>query len=212
MTDIYVKPKKKAALIGKEHVTVKDIADVYSAPDIQKRAENVKLLNTGGSDGVYLVSVIDVVKAITAALPGHTVTNLGEMDTMVSVKARPPKKPSIAKWLKVAFVSLVLFVGASSTIIAFHTDSQLGTVFKQYHKMFFGEEVEKPHVITIPYSIGLAFGIVVFFNHFTGKRLTKEPTPIEVEMATYEKDVEGAVIDKMSLEEERDKGKREDEK
>lgn len=212
MTDIYVKPKKKAALIGKEYVTVKDIADVYSAPDIQKRAENVKLLNTNGSDGVYLVSAIDVVKAITAALPGHTITNLGEMDTMVSVKAKPPKKLPIVKWIKVALVSLVLFVGASSAIMAFHTDSQLGTVFKQYHKMFFGEEVEKPHIITIPYSIGLALGIVVFFNHFAGKRFTKEPTPIEVEMATYEKDVEGAVIDKMSLEEERGKGKKEDKK
>ncbi|MCL2396563.1 MAG: stage V sporulation protein AA [Defluviitaleaceae bacterium] len=201
--DIYIKPKKKAALVGKADVTVKDIADVYAPADMQKRVEGVKLLTTDGADGVYLVSVIDVVKAVTATLPGHTITNLGEMDTMVSIKAKPPKKRPFVKWLKVAMVSLVLFVGASSAIMAFHTDSQLTAVFKQYHKMFFGQEVEKPLIINIPYSIGLALGIVVFFNHFGGKRLTKEPTPIEVEMATYEKDVEDAVIQTIELKNEK---------
>ena len=205
MTEIYVKPKKKAAIVGKEHIVVKDIADVFAAPEIQKRAENVKLLTTGGADGVYLVSIIDVVKAISAALPGHSVNNVGEMDTMVSVKAEPPKKQRVVKWLKVALVSLVLFTGAATAIMTFHTDSQMGTVFQRYHKIFFGEEVEKPYIINIPYSIGLAVGIIVFFNHFSGKRLTKQPTPIEVEMTTYEKDVEDAVIDSLSRQGEKEK-------
>ena len=205
MTEIYVKPKKKAAIAGKENVVLKDIADVFAAPEIQKRAENVKLLATGGKDGVHLVSVIDVVKAISAALPGHSVNNVGEMDTMVSVKAKPPKKREVVKWLKVALVSLILFTGATSAIMAFHTDSQMGTVFQRYHKIFFGEEVEKPYIINIPYSIGLAVGIIVFFNHFTGRRITKQPTPIEVEMAIYEKDLEDAVIDTLSRQEEKEK-------
>ena len=203
--DIYVKPKKKAAIVGKGQVVVKDIAEVFSAPDIQKRAENVKLLAAEGKDGVFLVSVIDVIKAISAALPGHNINNVGEMDTIVSIKAKTPKKRAVVTWVKVALVSLILFTGASTAIMTFHTDSQMGTVFQQYHKIFFGEETEKPYIINIPYSIGLALGIVVFFNHFSGKRLTKEPTPIEVEMATYEKDVEDAVIDALSLQEERKK-------
>jgi len=205
VTEIYVKPKKKAALVGKAHVVVKDIADVLAAPEIQKRAENVKLLDTGGKDGVHLVSIIDIVKAITAALPGYGVNNVGEMDTMVSIKAKPPKKRAVVKWLKIAVVSLILFTGATTAIMTFHTDSQMGTVFQRYHKIFFGEESEKPYIINIPYSIGLAVGIVVFFNHFTGKRITKQPTPIEVEMATYEKDVEDAVIDNLSRQEEKEK-------
>lgn len=197
--DIYVKPKKKASIVGKSYVAVKDIADVHCGADIQKRVEGVKLLTTDGRDGVFLLSVIDVVAAISAALPGHSITNLGEIDTMVSVKAKPPKKNGFFKWLKVAVVSLVLFTGASTAIMAFHTDSQLGTVFTKYYEIFFGEEVDKPYIINIPYSIGLAFGIVVFFNHFTGRRLTKEPTPIEVEMVTYEKDVEDAVIKNLEM-------------
>ncbi|MCL2574497.1 MAG: stage V sporulation protein AA [Defluviitaleaceae bacterium] len=205
MTEIYVKPKKKAAIVGQKYVTVKDIADVFAADNIQKRAENVHLLATGGKDGVHLVSIIDIVKAISAALPEHSIINVGETDTMVSVKAIPPKKRKITRWLKVALVSLILFTGATTAIMTFHTDSQMGTVFQRYHKIFFGEEAEHPYIINIPYSIGLAVGIVVFFNHFTGKRITKQPTPIEVEMATYEKDVEDAVIDSLSLQKEKEK-------
>ena len=46
----------------------------------------------------------------------------------------------------------------------------------------------------VSYSIGLAAGIIIFFNHIGGRRLTKDPTPIEVEMAIYEEDVEKALI------------------
>ena len=35
---------------------------------------------------------------------------------------------------------------------------------------------------------------MIFFNHIGGRRLTKDPTPIEVEMAIYEEDVEKALI------------------
>ena len=204
--EIYVKAKKKASIIGKEFVLVKDIADVFAEAGIQKRAENVKILTTKDKDGVYLISVIDVVKVLSAAFPGYSINNLGESDTMVSLKSNAPKKSSFIKWLKIALVSIILFTGASSAIMAFHTDSQLGAVFQQYYKIFFGEHIEKPYIINIPYSIGLAVGIVVFFNHFSGKRLTNEPTPIEVEMATYEKDVEDAVIDSLNLKAEREKG------
>jgi len=203
--EIYIKPKKKAALVGKRQVTVGDIADVFAASGIKASAERVKLFKCAEKDnnGLFLVSALDVVAAISAALPGHSIVNLGEKDTVVSIKAQPPKKRRWLKWLKVSLVSLVLFVGASTAIMTFHTDSQLGTVFKKYYEIFYGREVEKPYIINIPYSIGLALGIVVFFNHFTGKRLTKEPTPIEVEMATYEKDVEDAVIAQLELSKEK---------
>lgn len=38
-------------------------------------------------------------------------------------------------------------------------------------------------------------GIIVFFNHIGGRRITKDPTPIEVEMRVYEKDVNDALIE-----------------
>jgi len=41
----------------------------------------------------------------------------------------------------------------------------------------------------------LCVGIVVFFNHIGGRRLTKDPTPIEAEMFDYEDTVENTLID-----------------
>ena len=41
----------------------------------------------------------------------------------------------------------------------------------------------------------MAVGIIVFFNHVGGRRLTKDPTPIEVEMKIYETDVNKALIE-----------------
>lgn len=47
----------------------------------------------------------------------------------------------------------------------------------------------------VSYSIGLAVGIILFFNHIGGRRITKDPTPIEVEMRIYERDVNDALIE-----------------
>ena len=202
--DIYIKPKKKSEITGQNDITLGDVADVYAADGLKKRVENIKLKNSV-NDGSYIISVLDMVAAIAAAMPGHTVVNLGEMDTLVVVKTKTPKKSNGFKWLKIAFVSLVLFVGSATAIMTFHTDSQLGTVFKQYHKIFVGHEVEKPFIINIPYSIGLALGIMVFFNHFGGRKMTKEPTPIQIEMEMYEKDAQDAMIQNLSRADENEK-------
>ena len=50
-------------------------------------------------------------------------------------------------------------------------------------------------LLSIPYSIGLGMGIIIFFNHFSKFSLTDDPTPIEIEMTTYEKETNASVID-----------------
>ena len=47
----------------------------------------------------------------------------------------------------------------------------------------------------VSYSIGLAVGILVFYNNFGPKKLSKDPTPIEVEMRKYETEINQALID-----------------
>ncbi len=51
------------------------------------------------------------------------------------------------------------------------------------------------NVLEVAYSLGLALGIIVFFNHIGGRRITKDPTPIEVSMRNYEEDVNKALVD-----------------
>ena len=47
----------------------------------------------------------------------------------------------------------------------------------------------------VTYSIGIGVGVVLFFNHFGRRKLTQDPTPMEVEMRTYEDDVDTTIIE-----------------
>ena len=58
-----------------------------------------------------------------------------------------------------------------------------------------GHEPKAVNVLEISYSVGLAAGIILFFNHIGGRRITKDPTPIEVSMKNYERDVNQALIE-----------------
>ena len=65
---------------------------------------------------------------------------------------------------------------------------------------FSKKKIENPIIINLPYSIGIAVGIIVFFNQLCGKKITSDPTPIEVEMTEYEKQIEDNIIDTLSTE------------
>jgi len=143
----------------------------------------------------YLVSVTDIIKTIKKTYPDYTVNNVGEMDTLVQYAAKKSYDRPWLKWLRIAFVVVVLFVGSSTAIMSFHTDGQMPKIFENYYRMFYGEEKSNPKIVNIPYSIGIAVGIIVFYNHFMGKKITDDPTPIEVEMELYEKDVTDTVVE-----------------
>ncbi len=63
-------------------------------------------------------------------------------------------------------MSLICFFGSAFTIMAFHNDVGLADVLS-----------------------------IVFYNHIGGKRLTSDPTPLEVEMRNYERDVNQALVE-----------------
>ena len=197
--DIYIKPEKKVNITGEGILRLKDVAQVLAEKNIKTQVENLHLMKIEGSEKKnLLVSVIDIVEKINAALPGNTVNNLGECDTVVEYSPRKKSQNMALLWLKVFFVSIVLLAGSATAIMSFHSDAQISTVFENYYYIFFNEKIENPMIIDLPYSIGLAFGIIVFFNHFSGKKITNDPTPIEVEMSVYESEVTDSLIDTLN--------------
>ena len=121
------------------------------------------------------------------------------MDTIIEF-SKQKKKNKLWLYSKLLFVALVLFAGSATAIMSFHSDAQMSTVFENYYYIFFGERIENPAVINLPYALGLAVGIIVFFNHFGNKKLTSDPTPIEVELSVYEDDVNTNIIDTLNKE------------
>jgi stage V sporulation protein AA len=79
--------------------------------------------------------------------------------------------------------------------MAYHNDVGINEVFEEVYRMVMNREPQGPNVLEVSYSIGLALGIIVFYNHIGGRRLTKDPTPIEVAMRNYEYDVDMALIE-----------------
>ncbi len=199
--DIYIKPAKKISIAEKNQVFIRDFAEVVATKDVADHVKAMKVLDINASEKAkLLISITDVIKVIKKSYPDYTVNNVGEMDTVVEYMPHKSADNSVVKWLKIAFVALVLFMGSSTAIMSFHSDAQIPEVFKNYYKIFFGKETEKPLIIDIPYSLGLAAGIIVFFNHIAGKKITDDPTPIEVEMTLYETEVTDTQIDVLNTE------------
>ncbi len=199
--DIYIKPAKKTSVAERKSIYIKDIAEVFAPDNLLKKIKNIKLMEIKNEEKKnYLVTIIDIISAIDKAMPGHTINNVGEMDTIIEYSPKHKKENKIFKILKIAFVTIILAGGSATAIMSFHSDAQMATVFENYYYIFFNEKVENPLVIDLPYSFGLALGIIVFFNHFSGKKITEDPTPIEVEMSLYESDVTDNIIDTLNTE------------
>lgn len=93
------------------------------------------------------------------------------------------------------------FLGAAFAIMTFNNDVGITELFEQVYKQFTGNESNGFTALEISYSIGIAIGITVFFNHIFGRKLSEDPTPIEVEMKKFEKDINTMLIDTCTREE-----------
>ena len=193
--DVYIKPLKKVTLTGRKAVYLKDIAEIY-AGEKNEQLKNIIVLEIKSDERRnYTVSIIDIIKSISNQIPDCTVVNVGEMDVLVEYDQKKAKENKLLLFLKIAFVVVVLFFGAATAIMSFHSDGEIPQIMEGYYYMFFHEVVNIPYVLEIPYSIGLGVGIIVFFNHFSKFHITKDPTPIEVQMTTYEQETIVSIVE-----------------
>jgi len=205
--DIYIKPMKRASLTGADRITLKDVCEIAAVGGVREKLEKRKLMDIDPAvKKNYLVSVMDVIKVIKKQYPEAAVNNVGEMETLVEYKPENSRDNPYLKWARITLVTLILFAGSATAIMSFHADAQMPDIFKKFYEIIFGQKTERPLIIDIPYSIGLAAGIIVFFNHFFGKKITDDPTPIEVEMSLYETDVADTLIDTLDVRKQGQKG------
>ena len=63
-----------------------------------------------------------------------------------------------------------LFLVSAFTIMAFNNDVGVSEVFAKFYMQVMGKESSGFTELEVFYSIGIAFGILVFFNHVGRKR------------------------------------------
>lgn len=143
---------------------------------------------------IEVFSILKVIELIQNDYPDVEIVSYGEQDFVVEFV----DAPVVPKWLeilKVAVMVVVIFLGAAFTIMAFNNDVSVGEVFDRFYQQVMGTEKPQVSEIEIFYCLGLAIGILVFFNHVGKKKITSDPTPIQVEMRKYEQDVDNTFIE-----------------
>ena len=111
------------------------------------------------------------------------------------------------KWIKTILIGIIIFFGSAFTIMAFHNDIGIVTLFEQIYSQVTGSVPDSMGGLEIGYSVGLAAGILFFFNHLKLKKEKTDPTPLQVEMYKYNQDVSDTKANLLQSMEGNSKGK-----
>ncbi len=181
--------------VHEKDVYLKDVAELYSDdPAILAKCLALKVKKISSDrDHRYVGSVLDVIGLISKLDPSIQEENMGEQDFIIDYQK--PRQPRLGwEWIKTAFVCVICFCGAAFAIMTFNNDASVTDVFREIYRMVLGHEAEKVTVLELSYSIGLALGVILFFNHFCAWKVNTDPTPLEVEMRLYEDNISKTVI------------------
>lgn len=192
---LYLKIDKNVQSKGNP-VYLRDIASINCA---KKPVENkVKTLRLPTEiikgPGRYVFSVLDVIEVIQKEYPNLEINNLGEADFIVTVE-KDHAPSDVWSWCKTIMICLLSFFGAAFSIMAFNNDVGVTTLFGQLYEQFTGRETSGFTILEISYSAGVGMGILLFFHHFAKKKGMSDPTPLEIEMRTYEDDVDMTLVE-----------------
>lgn len=194
MTPIYIKLSENN-LVQKHQVTIGDVATIFCTDQAtQKDIENIYLYNFSSTKTTeVIISVMKIIELIMNKYPDAKIINLGETDFILKYEM-PKSKPSIKEICSTIFLCLVAFIGGGYAIMAYNTDVGAKELFTYFSMLILGDPSKGVLYLSITYALGLTAGMILFFNHIGNKKITKDPTPLEVQMRLYEKDVVTAII------------------
>ena len=177
--------------VNRGKVVLKDIAEIYCAEaSLKNKASTICVTHLPKEGERKVISVLYVMEQIEKEMPGAVVESIGEIDVIVEWE-----KPAKAEVIKIVAVSLIAFFGTAFTIMAFHNDIGIRSVFEEIYHLTSGTAPEGLGVIELSYCLGLFLGITILFNHIGKKKFNDDPTPIAVAMHNYEKDVNQAIVE-----------------
>jgi len=186
-TTIYVKASGNCIVYDK-NITLGDVLKIECTNIGMLRATKQMDLYSFNHEHSVVFSILKVIERIHKDYPNVEVVNCGEADFVVEYQKSTVKSTWVEK-TKLIIVSIIVFFGSAFTIMTFHNDVGIGDIFNTFYEQLMGTEKPMVTELEISYSIGLAVGIIVFFNHFRKKKITSDPTPIEVEMKKYNTDL-----------------------
>lgn len=188
---VYLRLKKRVQIPRGKMIRLGDIAHILCEPEWEPVLSSLDLVLPLSKDGNMLViDLMRIIPQIKKVIPNVFIESIGLQHVIVEI-VQKPKKPSIPLFI---LVWLLLFFGSALTIMNFHADVNMMEVQIRVVEMVTGERDEHPYLFQTAYSIGIGFGMTVFFNHLFKKKWNEEPTPLEVEMFLYQENIDQFVV------------------
>ena len=184
------------SLVTTEKVYLKDVSKLEGVEqDLLFQIKEIELYEFEATAKKQLVvfSVLKVIELIHKNFPDLDIEPLGEEDFIIEYKGRSTNKVWLEK-IKLAAICVITFFGAAFTIMAFNNDISINRVFERFYMQMVGNQKPQVTELEVCYSIGIALGILIFFNHIGRKKITPDPTPIQVELRKYENDINETFI------------------
>ncbi len=189
--DVYISVPRVAQIIDRQQLTIKDISKVYCvSKNIQRKIENLNIFYIPNrKHGNYTISIMEIIEVVLKEkeLQDVTISWIGEKNVLIEYLPYNKKMNKFLEYLLVAFVGSVIFFGSMTALMSFQVETDMTSLVDETCKILLGEDLNTVGFVSIPYALGITTGIIVFFNHIGGKKLTTDPTPIEIEMFSFDK-------------------------
>ena len=197
---VYIKADQNVK-VSREKVYLQDVFKIIAQDNTIKDKLNLLLIYdfSGKNKARAVISILEVIQIIQGFDPTVEIVSLGENDIVLEL-VEAKKSNTFLIGIKVVFVSLICFFGTAFTLMAFHNDINIVGLLENIYNLFGIAYQGGVGPLELGYSIGLGVGIIVFYNHIGKRRITKDPTPLEVEMRIYENDVNKTLIENATRE------------
>lgn len=186
---VFLNLKEKVTLKSRKPISLKDLANVSAEEEIKQNLENLVYPINIKEESNILIPAISIISFIKKNMHNIDLVVVGETDVLVNFVNEKINKDKY-KIARVILVCFLLFIGSITAIINFHSDVDMKGAHKVIYRVITGVETDKLLLLQIPYSLGIGVGMSVFFNNIFSKKINKEPTPLEMEMYTYQQSVD----------------------
>lgn len=194
MNQIYIKADERVE-VTTPTVTMEMVLQMEcSDRKVLERIKHISVLRFKKEEyGRTVISILKLFEKIHEVYPQLEIVNLGPCDIIVAYENQKTMNKGL-HLLKAGLVSFITFIGAAYSIMAFSNDVDTLEIFDLIYELIVGTKPVGFPILEASYSLGLVIGIVVFFNHFGKKKLTEDPTPMEIEMRLYEQDIQTTLV------------------
>ncbi len=176
---IYIQLCSRAKLALGEALHLSDVAHLIAPPRAAKLP-----VPCPEQVGVWKLEAIQVTRLVQAAFPEEEISTIGpDVCYIHRVKARGR---DLTRPLRTALAFSILLIGSALGLAWFHSDVDMPKAQLSVYETLTGQPPRDERLITIPYCVGVALGVAVFYA-LPWKGAT---TPLEVKLTEYQSAME----------------------